>query len=377
MRAMSPGWERTVAGRATSLSRLGLGTLQFPLLGQEAVDRLVAKALDLGVWVFDTAVRYGPAEEMLGRALSSIPAGRSPGPVVCAKTHARTAAAAEADLLRSVKLAGRARVGIYMLHDLRWGEDYGAVLGPNGALGVMLRRKGLGDIGGVGLSTHRPETALKAATELPLDALMLPVNVIDGPAFAPAIAEARRRGLAVLGMKALAGGALAPAAAALGAALTPEVDCLFVGVRSEGELEEDVAVAREAVRVEVEGMGREAATNAAGGGPARAGERDRGRTELDQAVTALGRGFCRGCGYCLPCPEEIPIPEVLRLWRYVTIYHSGDIGGFGYRRLGRRADACTGCGVCEDRCSYGLPVRQLLKSAHFDLTVGVAMGKGQ
>ncbi len=335
--------------------RLGLGSLQFPVLGQPTVDRIVAVALDGGIRAFDTAVRYGSAEEMLGVALARHSAGS--GAFLCAKTHVRSRVSADADIVTSLKRLGRGRLDVYMVHDVRWGSDYDEALAPGGAVAAIVRRKELGDVGLVGLSTHRPETALKAAREPTFDALMLPANIVDAPAFAPAVQEARGRGAMILGMKALAGGALLPAAAALRSSMAFAYDTVFVGVRSEEELRADLDVV----------------TGATAGGPSPSDE----SAALDDAARALGGAFCHRCGYCLPCPAGLPIPDIFHLWRYVTVYHSGDLGGFGYRKLAVKADACDGCGRCEERCSYGLPIRTLLKTAHFDLTVGVAMGKGQ
>ena len=38
-----------------------------------------------------------------------------------------------------------------------------------------------------------------------------------------------------------------------------------------------------------------------------------------------------------------------------------------YDELSKKASACVGCGVCETRCPYNLPIREMLKKAaeHF------------
>ena len=70
------------------VSRLALGTMTFgskygavAKVGQDAANQMVARALDAGINLFDTADQYsgGQSEEVLGKAL-----GRRRGDVVVA-----------------------------------------------------------------------------------------------------------------------------------------------------------------------------------------------------------------------------------------------------------------------------------------------------
>src|SRR5262249_58472118 len=49
---------------------LGAGRIGGPEISDSDVDRLVGRALDLGVNLIDTARSYGASEERLGRALA-------------------------------------------------------------------------------------------------------------------------------------------------------------------------------------------------------------------------------------------------------------------------------------------------------------------
>ena len=55
---------------------------------------------------------------------------------------------------------------------------------------------------------------------------------------------------------------------------------------------------------------------------------------------------CLYCNHCLPCPQGIDIAEAMR-----TI----DIGGSVPKN-------CNGCGICEKRCPFGIPVSEIFKS---------------
>ena len=81
----------------------------------------------------------------------------------------------------------------------------------------------------------------------------------------------------------------------------------------------------------------------------------------------LGSSFCRRCGYCAPCTVGINIPSLFTLVNYLRKY---DLSGWAksrYDATAVRADACVECGLCESRCPYQLPIREMLKAAHKDL----------
>jgi aryl-alcohol dehydrogenase-like predicted oxidoreductase len=64
--------QRTLGSTGLSVSVVGLGAGRIggPELDDAGVDRLVGRALDLGVTLVDTARSYGLSEERLGRALA-------------------------------------------------------------------------------------------------------------------------------------------------------------------------------------------------------------------------------------------------------------------------------------------------------------------
>ena len=77
----------------------------------------------------------------------------------------------------------------------------------------------------------------------------------------------------------------------------------------------------------------------------------------------LGTQFCRRCNYCAPCREGISIPSVFLFEGYLSRYGLAEWAKERYAAMPVKASACIGCGACEARCPYGLPIRQMLKSA--------------
>lgn len=77
---------------------------------------------------------------------------------------------------------------------------------------------------------------------------------------------------------------------------------------------------------------------------------------------------CTGCSYCLPCTVGIQIPDVFDT--YNRGYISGDMKRAirMYEFLDVKASACIECGDCESKCPQNLPIRELLKRAHKELS---------
>lgn len=70
------------------------------------------------------------------------------------------------------------------------------------------------------------------------------------------------------------------------------------------------------------------------------------------------------CGHCAPCPKGI---EVANVNKYLNLALAQ--GGIPetvrehYKVLKHHAGECIGCGQCETRCPFAVPIREKMKQA--------------
>jgi predicted aldo/keto reductase-like oxidoreductase len=87
------------------------------------------------------------------------------------------------------------------------------------------------------------------------------------------------------------------------------------------------------------------------------------QTKIAKIRAELGTNFCRRCNYCAPCTVGINISGVFLFEGYYSRYDLKDWAMARYSQMSKTATDCIGCGVCETRCPYNLPIRQMLKKA--------------
>lgn len=365
---------RRMPGVKEPLSVLGLGAMRLPCPPDGRIDRtaataMVRYAIDAGINYVDTAYVYhgGESEPFLGEALGDgyrervRLATKLPGWLVECR--------ADMDRLLDEQRA-RLRtdaVDFYLLHGLnREGWERLHALGVLEFLDDALAD---GRIRHAGFSFHDDFPAfVSIADAYDWTFCQVQYNYIDVhyQGGAEAVRYAAERGLGVVVMEPLRGGALArpiPGAAELWASAgadrtpagwglawlwdQPEVTVVLSGMSSMEQLAENLAWADRAAPGSLS-----PAERAVYG---RVRELYRGRTRID----------CTRCGYCQPCPSGVDIPECFSLYNEAFIY--GDTAGArsGYHlfaRYGGAASNCTDCGACEERCPQGLEIRKHLKA---------------
>jgi predicted aldo/keto reductase-like oxidoreductase len=75
---------------------------------------------------------------------------------------------------------------------------------------------------------------------------------------------------------------------------------------------------------------------------------------------------CTSCRYCMPCPQGVDIPGVFELYNDGHMYDNLPRQQMAYRVFfsdDERADRCTACGECVEKCPQGISVPEWLEKA--------------
>ncbi len=123
------------------------------------------------------------------------------------KTGSRDKKSALADLETTLHTMGVDHLDLWQIHDVRTEDDLREIAGPGGALEGFIAAKQDGRVRHIGVTGHHdPRILTRAVQEWPIDAVMLPINPVEGVLggfLDSTLPEARARGIAVIGMKVL------------------------------------------------------------------------------------------------------------------------------------------------------------------------------
>ena len=326
---------RVLGKTGLRISRLGFGGIPIQRINAEKTKTLICHLQQAGINYIDTARGYTVSEEYLGYALEGI----RDKFVLATKSMARTREEMERDIATSMKNLRTDYIELYQIHNPS-ADELEQVQQPGGALEALQQAKKDGRIGHIGLTLHAVELFEKAIRYDWVETIMFPYNIVETQA-EELIKECARRNIGFIAMKPLAGGAIDDATLAI----------RFLAAN------EDVTVAIPGMAEPTEVVQNAAAM--ADTSPLSADEKQRMQAIRD----GLGTQFCRRCNYCAPCSAGIPISAVFLMEGYYSRYDLKDWAVKRYEGLAGHASDCIDCGVCETRCPYNLPIRQMLKNA--------------
>ena len=322
----------TLGKTGLKVSRMGFGGIPIQKIDAAGTRMLMEKLLDAGVNYVDSARGYTVSEAFLGEALE----GMRDKFIIATKTMARTKEAMEKDIATSLANFRTDYIDLYQVHNPSL-ADLETVIGPGGALEALLEAKAQGKIGHIGLTAHLAPVFERALDFDWVETVMFPYNIVEtqGEALMKRAAE---QDVGFVCMKPLAGGAIEDATLALRfIAANPDAGVIIPGMYSEAEIAQNIAAIEDQSPLSEQEL------------------------EKVQAIRQeLGTQFCRRCNYCQPCPQGIGISGVFLFEGYLNRYGLQDWAKQRYNTLPKKAGDCVGCGACEARCPYQLPIRQML-----------------
>ena len=306
-------------------SQIGFGGLPIQRVSEAEAVRLVRRAAEGGITLFDTAYGYTDSEEKLGIALSDVRKG------ICIATKvsgAQTGEEATERLNTSLRRLQTEYVDIIQFHFAK------RVFCPgdeDGMYDAMLRAKEQGKARYIGITTHRLDVAVDAAKSGLYSTVQFPLSYLSSPEELELIEICRTHGVGLLAMKGLAGGLLRNAAAVHAFFQEHEAGCRpLYGIQYPHELEEFLGYVENPVNY----------------------------AEVADTIACdrkeLSGEFCRACGYCMPCPAGIEINVAMRV---NVLLRRAPVAGFMEQEsfdMMQKTKECTGCGQCHTRCPYEL-----------------------
>ena len=324
---------RILGKTGLEISRLGFGGIPIQKIDAEGTKALVDDMLKEGVNYIDTARGYTVSEEYLGYALEGVREKF----ILATKSMARTREAMAKDIDISLKNLRTDYIDLYQVHNPS-AVDLETVTAPGGALEALFEAKAAGKIGHIGITLHSVDLFRKAIDLDWVETVMFPYNIVETQGEA-LIAECAERNIGFICMKPLAGGAIEDAEIALRFIVSnPAVTVVIPGMADKAEIAQNVAATSDTSPLSAEEEKKIAAIK-----------------------DSLGTNFCRRCNYCAPCTAGINISGVFLFEGYYSRYDLKDWAMSRYSSLPKTASDCIECGVCESRCPYNLPIRDMMK----------------
>ena len=324
---------RILGKTGLKISRLGFGGIPIQKIDAAGTKPLMQALKAAGVNFIDTARGYTVSESYLGEALEGIREHF----ILATKSMSRDKEAMAKDIDISLQNLRTDYIDLYQVHNPSV-ADIDKVTAPGGALEALLEAKAAGKIGHIGLTAHTLEVFEKALDCPWVETVMFPYNIVESQG-TKLMRRCTQQNVGFICMKPLAGGAIEDATLALRYILqNDDVTVVIPGMAEEKEIAQNIAAAC---------------------------DRSPLTAEEEQAIAAirntLGTVFCRRCNYCAPCTEGIPISAVFMMEGYLSRYGLADWAKGRYEALPKKASDCIGCGICENRCPYNLPIRKMLK----------------
>ena len=353
-------------------SRLGLGTMRFPVGADGRIQEVIAQeilacALELGIRYIDTGYNYlgGVAEAFLGQALRRYQSIQVDVVTKMPTWLIKTRDDFDRVFYSQLRRLRRDRLNHYLVHALN-GESW-VTMQSLGLLPWLDAKLETGEIGEVGFSFHDKFSVFRTILEgySRWSVCQIQVNCLepDGQAGLRGANFASGRNVRVIGMAPLGGGRLAkvdgefgralaarsskwaPAALALSWVLSePSISTTLVGANSAMDVRDALAVSQ---RGSLSGADR------------------RLIRDISVGLRVRGGSPCSGCGYCEPCPSGVAIRGNIELLERLESGEAATELALEYLSFSenQKAGACTNCRRCIELCPQRVSIPESLAKA--------------
>ncbi len=374
---------RRLGKTGLAVSEIGFGGEWLERHEEEHSVRMLKYAHKKGINIIDCWMPDPKSRDIIGEALSEDRASwyvqGHIGSTYQNGQYTRTRDAEQCriafeDLLRRLRTD---YIDLGMIHYVDQESDWEAVSGSGPYLDYVMELKKRGTIRHIGLSTHNPVIAVKAAesglAEMilfsvnPAFDLIPPTDNIDNY-FAETYAKelngidpvrvkmykiCEQHDVGITCMKTFAGGRLFDAKRSpFGVALTP-VQCIHYALTRPGVA--SVLCGYDTAEQIDAALAYETAAEP---------EKDYASVLAGAPQHTFSGKECTYCGHCRPCPAGIDIAMVNKFYDLAAMQEKvPDSLKQHYLSLTHHAGECIGCRGCESRCPFGVPVVDRMAAA--------------
>lgn len=323
----------TLGKTGLQISRLGFGGIPIQRIDAAGTKALIQELLHKGINYIDTARAYTVSEAYLGEALEGV----RDRFVLATKSMSRTKEAMSKDIEISLSNLRTDYIDLYQVHNPTL-EQLEEVTAPGGALEALQEAVAAGKVRHIGVTAHSAEVFEKAMQYPWVETIMFPYNIVETQG-EELIAKCKELNIGFIAMKPLAGGAIEDGTLAMRfICANPNVTVVIPGMYDVKEVQQNCDAAERTEALTEEEL-----------------------AAMEAVRDQLGTNFCRRCNYCQPCTVGINISGAFLFEGYLDRYGLADWAHQRYDTLKVKAGACIECGLCEERCPYHLPIRQMLK----------------
>jgi hypothetical protein len=357
---------RQLGRTGLKVSEISIGTEWLYKKKQEDVKALIEEAIGRGVNYFDIIFNFEP---FLAQLSSGIKASRDEvllthhlGSSEYKGKYRKTRSTAECrrNLERFLAIMETDHTDILFIHFVHTGKDYDKVLNRGGLKDLALELKKEGKARHIGVSTHHFEQAIEFAESGIADLIMTQINLANhsSPKRKEFLEACVSTGTGLIAMKPFAGGRLLRGNRTVSFAsyhtashhisrkkmpseVTPQkclhyvlslpgISAAVPGVANLKELEDCLSYYS-------------------------ASEEERDYSGLLRSFEEYKPGECVYCNHCLPCPSGIDIGSMIRLYETKDYIGPNQLEK-EYSSFGNPVSSCSECGVCTQRCPFGVDV---------------------
>lgn len=323
---------RLLGNTGMKIKRVGFGGIPIQRISQKDTNDVINELEKQGINFIDTARGYTVSEEYIGNSLE----GRREKFFIATKSMSRSYESMKNDIEISLRNLKTDYIDLYQIHNLK-SEEYEDIFNEDKAYRALLEAKSEGKIKHIGITSHSLETIEKVVEDDKFETIQFPYNIVEDQAD-DVFKKANEKGIGIIVMKPLAGGALDDATLAIKYILSKSyIDVAIPGMDSVEQVRQNTDVLENLKLTQED------------------------NEKIEEIRKSLGNRFCRRCEYCLPCPVGVNIPANFLLEGYYTRYNLKDWAIQRYEAINGKASECVNCGLCETKCPYDLPIRDMLK----------------